>query len=91
MLVTVPETAGRSLESMDRLFELPRYKVGLYGKDDTEQRDLISESKLQERELEAGVGEKTYLLGYGGFVVGVIAWMDGLLVAEFNQHAILVT
>ncbi|GES63264.1 general substrate transporter [Aspergillus terreus] len=59
VLVTVPETAGRSLESMDRLFELPWYKIGLYGNKDAEQRDLISESKLQERELEAGVGQKT--------------------------------
>ncbi|KAL5365262.1 general substrate transporter [Aspergillus floccosus] len=59
VLVTVPETAGRSLESMDRLFELPWYKIGLYGNKDAEQRDLISESKLQERELEAGVGQRT--------------------------------
>ncbi|KAI1497764.1 general substrate transporter [Biscogniauxia marginata] len=27
----VPETAGRSLESMNRLFELPWYKIGLHG------------------------------------------------------------
>lgn len=29
--VTIPETAGRSLESMDRVFSLPWYKIGLYG------------------------------------------------------------
>ncbi|KAL4890640.1 general substrate transporter [Aspergillus ambiguus] len=48
VLVTVPETAGRSLESMDRLFELPWYKIGLYGNKDADQRDLISASKAQE-------------------------------------------
>ncbi len=29
--VTIPETKGRSLESMDVLFTLPWYKIGLYG------------------------------------------------------------
>ena len=28
----VPEAAGRSLESIDKLFELPWYKIGLYGR-----------------------------------------------------------
>ena len=45
VLVTVPETAGRSLESMDRLFELPWYKIGLFGNRDAEQRDLVSTEK----------------------------------------------
>lgn len=40
VLFTVPETAGRSLESMDRLFELPWYRIGLFGNKDAEQRDL---------------------------------------------------
>ncbi|KAA8642542.1 hypothetical protein EYZ11_004519 [Aspergillus tanneri] len=44
--VTVPETAGRSLESMDRLFELPWYKIGLYGNRDAEQRDLMMSDKI---------------------------------------------
>ncbi|KAI0378859.1 putative MFS quinate transporter [Hypomontagnella monticulosa] len=35
----VPETAGRSLESMDRLFALPWYKIGLHGNKDAEIRD----------------------------------------------------
>ncbi|KAI1759789.1 putative MFS quinate transporter [Hypoxylon sp. FL1150] len=35
----VPETAGRSLESMDRLFDLPWYKIGRYGNQDAEQKD----------------------------------------------------
>lgn len=29
--LTIPETAGRSLERMDELFSLPWYKIGLYG------------------------------------------------------------
>ncbi|KAI9038381.1 putative MFS quinate transporter [Aspergillus affinis] len=45
--VTVPETAGRSLESMDRLFELPWYKIGLYGNRDAAQRDLIVLDKAE--------------------------------------------
>ncbi|KAI2633583.1 putative MFS quinate transporter [Hypomontagnella submonticulosa] len=35
----VPETAGRSLESMNRLFELPWYKIGLHGNEDADIRD----------------------------------------------------
>ncbi|EYE92879.1 putative MFS quinate transporter [Aspergillus ruber CBS 135680] len=45
VLFTVPETAGRSLESMDRLFELPWYKIGLYGNRDAEQRDMVHSEK----------------------------------------------
>lgn len=39
VLVSLPETAGRSLESMDRLFQLPWYKIGLFGNRDAEERD----------------------------------------------------
>jgi sugar porter (SP) family MFS transporter len=35
----VPETAGRSLESMDQLFTLPWYKVGRYGNREAEAED----------------------------------------------------
>ncbi|KAI5861509.1 putative MFS quinate transporter [Durotheca rogersii] len=35
----VPETAGRSLESMNRLFELPWYKIGLHGNEDAQRLD----------------------------------------------------
>lgn len=35
----VPETAGRSLESMDRLFELPWYRIGRYGNEDAEAKE----------------------------------------------------
>ncbi|KAI1473946.1 putative MFS quinate transporter [Daldinia eschscholtzii] len=35
----VPETSGRSLESMDRLFDLPWYKIGRRGNEDAERKD----------------------------------------------------
>jgi len=41
----VPETAGRSLESMNNLFELPWWKIGRYGNDDAEQRDVAFDEK----------------------------------------------
>jgi hypothetical protein len=44
---TIPETAGRSLESMDRLFALPWYKIGRYGNQDAEERDLVIDEKQQ--------------------------------------------
>jgi hypothetical protein len=44
---SVPETAGRSLESMDSLFELPWYKIGLYGNKDAEERDQVVSEKMQ--------------------------------------------
>lgn len=48
----VPETAGRSLESMDQLFELPWYKIGRYGNEDAEARDVVHQSKVDEAEAE---------------------------------------
>ncbi|KAI1452490.1 putative MFS quinate transporter [Annulohypoxylon moriforme] len=41
----VPETAGRSLESMDRLFELPWYKIGRRGNEDAERKDEVYNEK----------------------------------------------
>ncbi|KAI1340204.1 general substrate transporter [Xylariaceae sp. FL0016] len=35
----VPETAGRSLESMNRLFALPWYQIGRHGTEDAERQD----------------------------------------------------
>ncbi|KAF7591680.1 hypothetical protein BBP40_001258 [Aspergillus hancockii] len=55
VLVTVPETAGRSLETIDRLFELPWYKIGLYGNRDAEQRDLFMTEKAQVAETSSHV------------------------------------
>lgn len=42
---SVPETSGRTLESMDRLFQLPWYKIGLHGNQDAEERDAIISDK----------------------------------------------
>ncbi|KAK6852499.1 MFS quinate transporter [Apiospora arundinis] len=39
--VSVPETAGRDLESMNKLFELPWYKIGRYGNADADRVDRI--------------------------------------------------
>ena len=46
----VPETAGRSLESMDRLFELPWYKIGRYGNKDAELHDAAYERRVEDAE-----------------------------------------
>ena len=50
--VSVPETAGRSLESMDRLFSLPWYKIGLHGSRDAEAQDFAAEEKSEVQHLE---------------------------------------
>lgn len=42
---SVPETSGRSLESMDRLFDLPWYRIGLYGNRDAEEQDVAHDEK----------------------------------------------
>lgn len=44
---SVPETAGRTLESMDRLFELPWYQIGLHGNQDAEERDQVVDEKME--------------------------------------------
>lgn len=44
----VPETAGRSLESMDRLFALPWYKIGLHGNKDADELDVVYDKKVEE-------------------------------------------
>ena len=58
---SVPETAGRSLESMDRLFSLPWYKIGLYGNVDAEQRDQAYNEKLEEAEGQGAVGDSSHI------------------------------
>ncbi|KAJ5987670.1 hypothetical protein N7522_011918 [Penicillium canescens] len=48
---SLPETAGRTLESMDRLFQLPWYKIGLHGNQDAQERDeVISEKERMAEE-----------------------------------------
>lgn len=53
---SVPETSGRSLESMDRLFDLPWYKIGLHGNKDAEQQDLAYDEKKRVAEETLGQG-----------------------------------
>ncbi|KAG6279159.1 hypothetical protein E4U48_000163 [Claviceps purpurea] len=49
--LSVPETSGRSLESMDRLFDLPWYKIGLHGNKDADRQDVAHDEKQRlERE-----------------------------------------
>ncbi|OKL60051.1 hypothetical protein UA08_04973 [Talaromyces atroroseus] len=44
---SIPETAGRSLESMDQLFALPWYKIGRFGNKDAEERDRSVDCKME--------------------------------------------
>jgi hypothetical protein len=44
---SVPETSGRSLESMDRLFALPWYQIGRHGNRDAEVRDQAVNEKAE--------------------------------------------
>ncbi|KAJ6023748.1 hypothetical protein N7540_004545 [Penicillium herquei] len=44
---SVPETAGRSLESMDRLFALPWYQIGRHGNQDADERDREMDAKME--------------------------------------------
>jgi len=46
VLVSLPETAGRSLESMDRLFQLPWYKIGMLGNRDNE--ETVNEKNIHD-------------------------------------------
>jgi sugar porter (SP) family MFS transporter len=50
----VPETGGRTLESMDRLFDLPWYKIGLYGNKHAEEKDMAVDEKQRAAEEEYG-------------------------------------
>lgn len=53
--IFVPETSGRSLESMDRLFELPWYRIGLYGNADADRRDeAFSEKEIVDEVEDVG-------------------------------------
>ncbi|KAJ5584004.1 uncharacterized protein N7459_003804 [Penicillium hispanicum] len=43
---SVPETAGRTLESMDRLFALPWYQIGRHGNRDADEQDQVVDEKV---------------------------------------------
>jgi sugar porter (SP) family MFS transporter len=51
----VPEAAGRSLETIDKLFELPWFKIGLYGKKFAEEYDREQAAQVQAEKKEMGV------------------------------------
>jgi hypothetical protein len=51
---TIPETSGRSLESMNRLFELPWYKIGLHGNEDADRQD----AEIREKEGEHATAQQ---------------------------------
>jgi len=72
--VMVPETAGRDLESMDRLFSLPWYKIGLYGNKDAEAQDRVHEEKKIEEGTRFAANEATG--GAGGAALGTIAMTE---------------
>lgn len=46
MWFSVPKTIGRDLESMDRLFELPWYRIGRHGYQDAKMRDQVVGEKM---------------------------------------------
>ncbi|KAL4966645.1 putative MFS quinate transporter [Aspergillus stella-maris] len=48
---SIPETAGRSLEDMDKLFMLPWWRIGIWGNRDAEQRDLVEGKIGEERDM----------------------------------------
>lgn len=54
---SIPETAGRSLESMDRLFALPWYKIGRYGNQDADERDQVVNEKMEIAVQSQGMAE----------------------------------
>lgn len=47
----IPETAGRSLEGMDRLFKLKWYQIGRMGQKDAEEHDELAQQELSESVL----------------------------------------
>lgn len=53
----VPETGGRSLESMDRLFDLPWYRIGLYGNKDADAQDMAYDEKERVAQEQHGAGQ----------------------------------
>lgn len=56
--VTIPETAGRSLEGIDELFKLPWYKIGLHGQKEAELNDAYEQDKLDEKKASVQVIER---------------------------------
>ena len=59
----IPETAGRSLESMDRLFTLKWYQIGTKGQQEAELQQTIETEKMQEEEASRGTAAHTERAG----------------------------
>jgi hypothetical protein len=51
----IPETAGRSLEGVDRLFTLPWYKIGRYGEAEANNQQMAADKLAEENEKKAEV------------------------------------
>ncbi|OJJ52556.1 hypothetical protein ASPSYDRAFT_164459 [Aspergillus sydowii CBS 593.65] len=51
----VPEAAGRSLETIDKMFSLPWYKIGLYGRKFAEEYDREQEQMYRNEKKDAAV------------------------------------
>ncbi|CAG7960704.1 unnamed protein product [Penicillium nalgiovense] len=51
----VPEAAGRSLETIDKMFDLPWYKIGLYGRKFAEEYDREQEEIYRDEKRDAGI------------------------------------
>jgi MFS family permease len=59
----IPETAGRSLESMDRLFTLKWYQIGTKGQQEAEMQQAVESEKMQEEEANRGTAAHTERVG----------------------------
>ncbi|KAI5272480.1 putative quinate permease [Aureobasidium subglaciale] len=55
---TIPETSGRSLESIDKLFELPWYKIGRFGAKEAEISDQFEADKIDEKKANVQIIER---------------------------------
>ncbi|VUC27609.1 unnamed protein product [Clonostachys rosea] len=54
VFLSVPETSGRSLEDMGALFELPWYRIGLYGNKDADEKEVAFTEKQKVAEEQYG-------------------------------------
>ncbi|THY26305.1 putative quinate permease [Aureobasidium pullulans] len=55
---TIPETSGRSLEGIDKLFELPWYKIGRFGAREAEISDQFEADKIDEKKANVQIIER---------------------------------
>ncbi|THW70504.1 putative quinate permease [Aureobasidium pullulans] len=55
---TIPETSGRSLEGIDKLFELPWYKIGRFGAQEAEISDQFEADKMDEKKANVQIIER---------------------------------